>query len=109
MLGLLLIYFIGKKFYDLAENYNKNKWLYAIGSVICYYVSGIVILGAFVLLDIFLFEWGVNWEDNYGINLLSIPIGLLSVYILYQFLEGKWKKTQLIPIDEINEIGKDIS
>lgn len=109
MLGLLLIYFIGKKFYELAEDYNKNKWLYAIGSVISYYVSGFVILGAIVLLDIFLFEWGINWEASFGVNLLAIPIGLLSVYLLYQFLESRWKKAQLIPIDEINDIGKEIN
>ena len=34
MLGLLLIYFIGKYFYDLAAEFEKNKWLYAILGVV---------------------------------------------------------------------------
>lgn len=35
MLGLLVIYFFGKSYYDLAKLYGRNAWGYAIlGSVI---------------------------------------------------------------------------
>ncbi|HEX9600776.1 MAG TPA: hypothetical protein VF985_04750 [Mariniflexile sp.] len=105
MLGILLIYFIGKRFYDLAEEYKENKWLYAILSVVIYYLSGIIILGAFALLDIFVFSWGFNWDSNYGINLLSIPIGLLTLWGVYTLLENQWKKTAVVIKDEINDMG----
>jgi hypothetical protein len=108
MLGILLIYFIGKRFYDLAEEYQENKWLYAILSVVIYYVSGIVILGAFALLDVFVFNWGFDWESSYGINLLAIPIGVLTLWGFYTLLENRWKKTAIVVKDEINDIGRNI-
>ena len=39
MLGIVLIYWLGKYFYQLAEKYNQNKWLYAILGIVVYYVS----------------------------------------------------------------------
>ncbi len=39
MLGLFLLYFIGKIFYQLAEAHNKNKWVFAILGVIAYYAG----------------------------------------------------------------------
>lgn len=37
MLGLSLLYFIGKYFYRLAEGFNKNKWYFAfLGNIVDY-------------------------------------------------------------------------
>ncbi|WP_298345291.1 hypothetical protein [uncultured Algibacter sp.] len=106
MLGILLIYFIGKRFYDLSIEYDKSKWLYAILSVIVYYAAGFVFGIALALLDIYIFNWGIDYENNFGINLLGLPVGLLAVWGLYVSLEKKWKKSILLVKDEIEDIGK---
>ena len=108
MLTILLIYFIGKRFYDLSEEYNQNKWLYAILSVLIYYVSGMIILSGIALLDIFVFEWGFDWDSYFGINLLGVPIGLLTVWGFYALLENRWKKSVVVVKDEISDIGKKL-
>jgi len=105
MLGILLIYFIGKRFYDLSVDYKQNKWLYAILSIVVYYVSGLVFGVVLALLDI-LFNWGIDWDNNFGINLLGIPVGLLTVWGFYSILESRWKKSIVLVKDEINDIGR---
>ncbi|RED46010.1 hypothetical protein [Seonamhaeicola aphaedonensis] len=86
MLGLLLIYFIGKRFYDLSIEYDQNKWLYAILSIIVYYAAAFVLGLILGLLD-FIFDWGIDWDNNFGWNLLGIPAGLLAVWGFYVILE----------------------
>lgn len=105
MLGLLLIYFIGKYFYELAQNFYKHRWLYAILGIVVYYASGAVfgvILGVFDLL----LELNINWDETFGINLLSIPIGLLGCYGFYFILKKRWQKNNNLAKDEIEDIGK---
>ena len=109
MIGILLIYFIGKRFYDLAEEFSQNKWLYAILSIVVYYAAGvlfIVILGIMSLI----FEWNLDLENNFGYNLLVIPFGLIADWAFYMILESRWKKKMLLVNnklkDEIEDIGK---
>ncbi|ULC58871.1 hypothetical protein MBM09_13245 [Flaviramulus sp. BrNp1-15] len=108
MLGLLLIYFIGKRFYDLSVEYNQNKWLFAILSVVVYYAAGFVFGIVLAILDLYVFNWGIDWDNNFGINLLGLPVGLLAVWGFYMVLENKWKKTVVLVKDEIQDIGKNI-
>lgn len=105
MLGIILIYFIGKHFYKMAETYNKNKWLFAILGVVIYYVG--TFLGGVILaiLDE-VFALGINWESNLMLGILALPFGIALDYLFYVILEKKWKK-EFIPIgNEIEEIGK---
>ena len=62
-----------------------------------------------IVLDIYFFDWGFNWEQSYGMSLLMIPLGIFAVWLFYQFLENRWKKQVLIVKDEIQDIGKDIN
>ena len=72
--------------------------------LLCRGVFGVV-LG---VLDLFL-ELNINWEDTFGINLLSIPIGLLGCYIFHVMLKKRWQKELDISKDEIDDIGKAIN
>ena len=104
MLGIVLIYWLGKYFYQLAEKYNQNKWLYTILGVVVYYISQLIfgfILG--ILSE--LFGWEINF-DNFAINLLGIPVGLLASYLFYLLLEKVWKRDVVIIKDSIHDIGK---
>ena len=91
MLGILLIYFIGKYFHELAQDFYKHRWLYAILGIVVYYASGGVFGVVLGVLDLFL-ALNINWEDTFGINLLSIPIGLLGCYVFYVMLKKKMAK-----------------
>ena len=104
MLGIVFLYFIGKYFYKLAEEYNKNKWLFAILGVVVYYAGiflGGIILG---LLDV-LIGFNFDWDNNLALGLIAIPFGMGSAYLFYYILKKQWKKTFVVVKDEIQEIG----
>ncbi len=84
MLGLLLIYWIGKYFYQLAEKNDQNKWLFTILGIGIYYITQI----AFGVILAFLNEFGVTEIDldSFALNLLGIPLGLLGCYIFYDLI-----------------------
>jgi len=106
MLSILLVYFIGKQFYELAQDFNKNRWLFAILGVVVYYAIGILLVVVIALLDVVVFEWGLDWENRFGMNMLAIPLGLLADVSLYLFLKNRWKATVVLVKDEIQDIGK---
>ena len=104
MLGILLIFFIGKYFYELAQDYYKHRWLYAILGIITYYVGTMV--GAFcVAIGSDLFGWDINFEDTWTLTLIAIPFGLLFTVVLYFLLRRNWKSSVVEVKDEIEDIG----
>ena len=104
MLGLLLLYWIGKYFYQLAEKFEKHKWGYAIFGIAVYYGSQLIIGVILGLFDEFL-QLGLDF-DSVALNLLGIPIGLAFCYLSYNFLRKKWKREYVDPISEIEAIGE---
>ena len=82
MLGLIFIYFIGKAYYTLAEEHNKNKWLFAITGVLSYYggsfFGGVI---AYLFYDIMSVN---NVAINEGIlTVIGILLGLLTCWVYY--------------------------
>ena len=104
MLGIVLFYWIGKFFYQLAEKFNKNKWLYAILGVLVYFFSQFLCGFVLGILDD-LFDLTINF-NNYLINLMGIPIGLLACYLFYFLLEKVWERDVVTVKDSIQDIGK---
>jgi hypothetical protein len=92
MLGLVLIYTIGKWFSTLAFDYNKSRWGYAILGVVTYY-GGTMIFG--FLLGILIVATGnesmLEWP-NFVLNLIALPFGLLAAWILRTSLQKHWEK-----------------
>jgi hypothetical protein len=92
MLGLFLIYFIGKRFYELAGKFDKNQWGFAIAGIAFYY-AGTFIVG--VVVSIY-FEFNAvappDEIDDLTLNLIAIPFGLLACFGLYKILEKSWKR-----------------
>jgi ABC-type multidrug transport system permease subunit len=103
MLGLLLIYWIGKFFYQLAEKNNQNKWLFAILGIAVFYITQFI----FALILVFLNEFGITNVDldSYALNLIGIPLGFLGCYIFYILLEKSWKKDVVDVSEAIQDIG----
>lgn len=105
MLGLVLLYFLCKKFYQLAEEYEKSKWGFAILGVITYY-AGTFIVG--LLYEILSIAFGFESIEKIGsikLSLIALPFGLLLCYLLYILLEKNWKKNKVHPDTEIDKIG----
>ena len=106
MLGLLLIYWIGKSFYDLAKQYEKGPWPYAIIAIVCYYGLQFVVGGVAVLVmmneDPYLDESSLT--GNWGLNILGVIIGALGTWLFYRYLKNKWST---IPLTKHTEILDD--
>jgi hypothetical protein len=92
MLGLLFIYFIGNAFYKLAEQHNRSRWGFALLGIATYY--GVPVFLAFIAAVFFaaLENDFIEAIPEYAWTLISIPIGLGSVYGLYLLLKSQWKK-----------------
>ncbi len=106
MLGLLLLFWIGKYFYKLAEKYKKSQWGFAILGVVVYYGG---ILAFSLIIGIIAEIVSPGFFDTFnetGFGILMIPFGLLCCYLLYKYLEKIWKKNNPDPVELIDEIGK---
>lgn len=93
MLGLILIYFIGKSYYKLAEEFTKNKWLWAILGIAFYYV-GTFIGGAILAIgyDLVL-EESIESTNEYLIGLMALPFGLATWWGSYTMLKKQWSSS----------------
>jgi len=103
MLGLIFIYFVGKYYYELARDHNRNKWLYAIGGIASYY-AGSLLGGVLIGIGLGLFHTdpeGIN-ETLYG--LFALPFGLAACYGLYRYLKNKWGKPEKFKSDILDDI-----
>ena len=107
MLGIVLIYFIGRYFYRLAEKFEQNRWLYTILGIVAYYV-GTFIGGIILALFDEIFLLGINWENNLTLGLIAMPFGIGTVYLFYYLLQRKWNKSVILFKDEIQDIGKPV-
>ena len=93
MLGLLLIYFIGKWHADLAFKHDRKKWVFAILGIAVYYagtlIYGVVlgfILAANGRLDMLEGTNEILW------SLSAIPFGAGFTVILYYSLKRNWER-----------------
>ncbi|MDO1500340.1 hypothetical protein Q2T40_09380 [Winogradskyella maritima] len=95
MLGLLLLYWIGKYFYKLAESHDKSKWGLAILGIVVYY-AGIIISSFIIALFMeFVSPGSVDALNETLFSLLMIPLGILCSYLLYKFLEKRFEEDRL--------------
>ena len=105
MFSILFIYFIGKRFYDLAEAYKQNKWAYAVLGILIYFAAGFILGLGLGVLDLF-FDWQIDWDRNSILKVISIVIGVLAVWGFHVFLKKRWAGLQLPIEDDIDAIGK---
>lgn len=104
MLGILFLYWIGKYFYQLAQKFNQNKWLYAILGLGVFYGSQIVTAILIAIISE-IFDLGIDFESVI-INLVGILFGGIACYLFYLLLEKVWKRDVIIIKDSIQDIGK---
>lgn len=102
MVGLLLIYYIGKVFYGLAEKHNKNKMGFAVFGIASYYVGTFIAGIIFAIIDEFFGTNLLEGTNQIVLSLMALPIGLLSCWALYTILENNWTNVRPVCVpDEI--------
>jgi amino acid permease len=93
MVGLILLYFVGKAFYDLAGRHNKGQWLFAILGVGSYYAG--LFIGAMIIGIVYeLFIGSVDDVNDTVLGVMALPIGVLSCWGLYRILKSRWGKVE---------------
>jgi hypothetical protein len=104
MIGLLLIYFIGKYFYDLAGQYKKSRWGFAILGIVSYY-AGTIIGGAGlgIFMDLML-DISVDELPGIALGLMTVPFGVLACWGFYKLLQSRWSKpSSSVPDDVLDQ------
>jgi hypothetical protein len=94
MIGLILLYFVGKAFYDLAGVNNKGQWLFAILGVASYYggwfASGILLVIGYELV----LGGSVDDLNDTLLGFLALPFGVLTCWGFYRLLKNRWEKKE---------------
>lgn len=96
MLSIVLLYFIGKAFYDLAGNHNRNKWGMTIAGLATFFGSQVVlgfVMYMFMEVDI---EGNLIAMSEVALNFLAIAVGALMTWAFYELLKHNWKNTSTV-------------
>jgi MFS family permease len=105
ILGILLVYFIWKRFSELAFEHNQKKWIYGLLGILCYYL-GTLIGGAIIgVLSVFM-DFDVNWDNDLLMSVIALPFGIGTCYLFYYLLKKKWEKEAKVYVEGIQDIGK---
>ncbi|MEX1190507.1 MAG: hypothetical protein WEA99_00945 [Brumimicrobium sp.] len=95
MLGLIFIYFLDRAYLRLAEEHNKIKWLWAVLSVVFYYVLTFI-AGFFIAL---LAPYSVLSND-FLISIIGVAIGVGGSIGIYKLLQHIWDKSVSLSIPD---------
>ena len=93
MIGLVLLYFVGKAFYDLAGLNKKNEWLYAILGVGSYY-TGLIIGGVLIAIGYELFIGSIDEVNDTLLSIFALPIGVVTCWGFYRILKRRWEEKE---------------
>lgn len=112
MLGIFIIYWIGKRYYTLAHDYENSPWPYAILGVVVYYVSQFIV-GITIGLTLPHLVANDSGSSFSTISILGILGGVLVWWIVYELIKRNWEKKYFAEYqdtsdDEIEQIGSGI-
>lgn len=100
MLGLLLIYWLGKSFYELAGEFKKHQWGFAIAGVASYY--GGTFASALLFGGILAYTESTAFLDTNEtlLGLMFVPMGLLTCFLFYKFLQRRWENESVLATND---------
>ena len=95
MVGLILLYFVGKAFYDLAGIHQKSQWLFAILGVASYY-GGLFVGGILLAIGYEVFsDSSIEDVNSTLLGFLALPIGVLACWGFYRLLKNRWEQKEI--------------
>lgn len=95
MLAILFLYFVGKYYYDLSLEFNKNKWGFSILGIAMYFF-GTIAFGFCVGVSNALWDT-TTFSDDSGmlIEFIAMPFGILACWGTYRILKKRWTKNSI--------------
>lgn len=90
MLGLILIYFVGRNYFELAHEHNRPAWLFAILGVLTFFF-GQFFLGTIVATLIVSSTGAISDGTYLLVSVISIACGAAAIWFMYKRLESFWK------------------
>jgi len=100
MIGLFLIYFIGRSFYNLAGEHKKSKWGFAILGIVSYYL-GTFLGGVLIAVVIELVLSGsIDEYSDTALAFMAFPLGLATCWLFHFLLKRHWTKRPAFNNDE---------
>jgi len=92
ILTVIILVFIGRKFYELAHEYDRNRWAYAILGCVSFYAGAWI--GSFLIAVIgeSASPGFVDTTNEVVLGLMGMPFGFLACWILYKILDKNWSK-----------------
>ena len=97
----ILLFYVGFYFYRLAENHQKNKWIYGFVGIATYF-TGTIMYPLFIRLS---YSEEIYDFDLAKITLKSCLIGFSCVFFLFNILSFVWSKKNKINDKDIDKIG----
>lgn len=100
MIGLILLFFVGKAFYVLAENHGKAKLPFAVLGVASYYAG--LFLGGMIIAICYevLMDGSIDDINDMLLGLLGLPFGVLTCWGLYTILKRSWSRKETFSAPE---------
>lgn len=110
MLGLLLLYVLGKWLHNLAKKFEKPiKWIYPVLAILTYMVVGVLsVLIIMLITEINGSEYFLNMDSNV-LGLLAIPFGVGGVWLLHFLLKRAWSQQKSQQMDDAALLDVDVS
>ncbi len=104
VLTLIILFNVGKAFYNLAKKYRKNSSAYAFLGIFAF----LVIAGIFFLIFYFIFISTLNWAFSISTMIyVAFAISVVLTVLVHFLLEKNWKKHDNVDLKkEIDKIGK---
>jgi hypothetical protein len=91
MLLIVLLIYIGRAFYMLANQHNKNGWVFTVLGIVAFFggliLGGVILAIAFELLS----ETSIGEFSDNTIGYMAMPFGLIACWLTHLFLRRRWK------------------
>lgn len=106
ILSYILLFYIGFYYYRLAENHNKNKWLFGFIGIAIFVIAYFF----YVLFCRFSYSEETNLENLPAIGVKSFCTGLIITILVFQILNSIWsrKKKNYLEVDEIGKSKNEL-
>ena len=88
---LLILYLIGKPFYKLAAQYDKNKWLFAQFGILVFCIGGSLLSNLIILL-LMVANIARAPENETIITYSTLFAGMFCHWTFKRFLVRRWNK-----------------
>lgn len=89
MIGLVLLYFMGRAFYQLAEAHQKSKWGVAILGIAVYYAA--LLVSAFLVALVMLEVDPYSEPADFVLTLIALPFALAATWGFHRMLKKRWE------------------